>query len=288
MRTPNSPQFLFLLIVLACLLTGAARPTSADLSEEVRVLLRHLDPVIEGFTAAEPCGLEGINPNVTGRCLSISNGGDDEPLEPCTSGNLTTSESSTGASYRAELPHPSKTENAALCSPTALSLDLWTVSRATGAGGTEALTVVPTARELWTVPTVRTSCGSWQLDMVIDPPPLQTPSALVVERDLPDSEHGSASGILSLGIRSRFTRADGAIVEIPSLIDLDLTGTWSREPAESGSEPFRVELLPAAPSSSCWQSRWIDGQPVLINLCHESLCLDDTPPCSPWCVEPGV
>lgn len=259
---------------------GVSLSAAADLDPEVRLALHHLDPLIQAFSDAEPCGLEGINPHVSGRCISVENTTEEPPGSICTSGpsNL--------MGHVPTSPHRSpalfaKTEVESCFQ--GLNLDLWTVARNPGPDGTDLLVVVPTAEDLWVVPQVETSCGIWQLDMVIDPPALQTASQLVLEREFPDSEHGSTQGILSVGIRSRFTRTDGAMVEIPGLVDLDLTGSWQQVPVDGGPWDERIELQTAEPNSICWQMRRVAGNLMLVNDCFEQSCPGEIPPCSPWC-----
>lgn len=87
---------------------------------------------------------------------------------------------------------------------------------------------------------VSTSCGLWDVSMVLDPALTQPVSELALERSATDPTQGVFAGTLKLAVRYRFyNRNTGAQLKKPAVLSLELSGHWAAapegDPISSGS-----------------------------------------------------
>lgn len=79
---------------------------------------------------------------------------------------------------------------------------------------------------------VATSCGLWDVSLVLDPDKQQPVSELALEASGEDPVQGVFSGTVKLALRYRFVnRDDGTTHELPAVIPLELSGHWAAVPA---------------------------------------------------------
>lgn len=79
---------------------------------------------------------------------------------------------------------------------------------------------------------VATSCGLWDVSMVLDPDREQPVSELALEASGADPAQGVFAGAVKLAVRYRFVnRDDGTTHEMPAVIPLELSGHWAAVPA---------------------------------------------------------
>lgn len=119
--------------------------------------------------------------------------------------------------------------------PPRLGLFLHDITALAGGSWRVSLQPVPGKSGLWKASgSVSTSCGNWDVSMVLDPDKPQPVSVLALEPSAADPRQGVFAGPLKLAVRYRFHQ-DGAIAfELPATVSIELAGHWMAAPA-SGS-----------------------------------------------------
>jgi hypothetical protein len=121
-----------------------------------------------------------------------------------------------------------------------------------------------------------TSCGLWDVSMVVDPGQTQPVSWLTLEPSAADPGQGVFAGTVKLAVRYRFVnRERGTSIELPAVPSLELTGHWAAVPADGPSLGEGASNLVLFAGS--YQGQW-----------------ESVPTCATWgsmrcevCVEPG-
>ncbi|MCG8455277.1 MAG: hypothetical protein MI919_03280 [Holophagales bacterium] len=261
-----------------CLLAGIASDAGAEIDPRIRLRSLPADAALDFLKKSGPCVGHGIIPNVTGRCVSVKNSGEEPIAAPCESERP---ESLLGTGTESHIRSVSLD---ATCEAGAeLALDLRTVDRAVTSDGSERLSVLPLGLTLLEVPTIHTACGIWRAEVVVDPSVLQPISRLRLRRDFPGALQGTSSGLLTVAVRARFQRADGAILEIPGAVEIDTTGSWELVTLAGGPWSEQLVIRPEWPGGGCWQPGCDGGLAVLVDTCAAAVCPDDGSPCPAWC-----